>query len=71
MRTVETMRDFFGDLHCHCRSFDLVLVAMTTPDARMEVRGHLVRCIGCSESFHDDESEPRGLPDDGPAPVAA
>jgi len=47
------MRDFFGELHCACLSFDLVLVPVTTPDGRMEVTGHVVSCVGCSESFHE------------------
>ena len=47
------MRDFFGDLHCACLSFDLVLAPVTTPDDRMDVTGHWVTCVGCSESFHD------------------
>lgn len=49
------MRDFFGELHCACLSFDLLLQPVTTPDARMEISGHRVRCVGCSASFHDAE----------------
>ena len=49
------MRDFFGELHCRCLSFDLVLVPVTTADARMEIVGHTIRCLACSESFHAPE----------------
>jgi hypothetical protein len=63
----EPMRDFYGELHCVCLSFDLVLEPVTTPDALMEVVGHVVTCVSCEETFHDADGLPLNvvpLPDD-------
>ena len=47
------MRDFFGNLHCECLSFELVLVPVTTPDHLMEITGHRINCVSCSVIFHE------------------
>ncbi len=47
------MRDFFGELLCECLSFDLVRLAVTAPDERMEITGLLVSCVDCSGTFYE------------------
>lgn len=47
------MRDFFGELLCECQSFNLVRLALTTPDERMEISALLVSCVDCSGAFHE------------------
>ena len=41
------MTDYFGHLVCECTSLKLVGVAITTPDATMEITEMLVICGDC------------------------
>ena len=52
------MRNFFSDLLCECESLDFIRMAMTTPDANMEVSGLFVTCVDCGVGFYVLEERP-------------
>ena len=47
------MRDFFDHPVCECLSLELVGLAITTPDASMEVTELFLSCTDCDATFYE------------------